>query len=267
MKASNPDWVVDFGNSRVKLGIFLKDSEPRVLRDQAAWEHVQRPWTEQDVPNRILWTATGSVPKFWKNWRCQLEETAGGPSFYDLRPDWEPPFAVQIAGKSTLGWDRWAHAAAVIARDPGANWMVVDAGTILTCDLIVKGCFVGGTLSPGMDMRFASMYRGTARLPWLAGWRDMMPATGTTSKSTSTSLAGVGNETVSAMLLGVRDGMRAEITGRAAQWAQQAQPLRVILTGGDACFLDLDVGGSIFADDKLTLRGYHAILRQLAETN
>lgn len=267
MKASNTDWVVDFGNSRVKLGIFAEDSEPQVLTDQAAWEHAQWPWAWRDVPKRILWTASGSVPKAWKNWRSHLEEVAGGPPFYDLPPDWEPPFAVQIEGRSTLGWDRLAHAAAVTARDPSANWMVVDAGTILTCDLVVKGCFVGGTLSPGMDMRFASMYQGTARLPWLAGWRDMMPATGSSIQSASTSLNGVGSETVAAMLLGVRDGMRSEITGRAAQWAQHAQPLQVILTGGDACFLDLDLGGSIFADDKLTLRGYHALLQHLAETN
>ena len=267
LRASAPDWVVDLGNSRVKLGVFTGPEDPVVYRDQEAWLHAQAQVASGKPPHRILWAASGGVPAAWKRWRKQLTGRNGGPDFHELNPGWEPPFAVQIAGRSTLGLDRLAHAAAVIARDPEAHWMVVDAGTILTCDLIVKGCLMGGTLSPGMDMRFLSMYQGTARLPWLAGWRDMLPRTAPSSGEPKTPLPGVGHETVTAMLLGVRDGMRTEILGRAALWEQHAHPLKIILTGGDAHFLDFNGGGSIFADDKLTLRGFHALLKHLAETN
>lgn len=271
MEAVSPeDWIFDFGNSRAKLGIPQPHTEWQVLIGAQALQMAQDRLHSTLPPPRVLWTATGGVPEPWRAWRTEAQQRWGTSSFHRVPQDWTPHFAMEIEGRSTLGLDRLAHAAAAIEADPQAVWWIVDAGTVLVCDLIVAGCFRGGTLSPGWDMRFRSLYDGTAGLPWIAGWRHMMmkarvygaPERGTSAAASEPDAWG--RDTLSAILNGVASGIAGEIRWRLADLAYIYPQIQVVITGGDGEYLHIPHNGAIFADPYFTLRGYHAILRQLA---
>ena len=259
------DWIFDFGNSRAKLGLPQPHGAWRVLLGAEALREAEERLHSPLPPPRMLWTATGSIPLEWRQWRIRAEELWGATPFFQVPRDWSPPFPMEIEGKSSLGLDRMAHAAAAIEADPMAAWFIVDAGTVLVCDLVVHGCFKGGTLSPGWDMRFRSLYTGTAGLPWIAGWRHMIDKAQVRLAAGASSRDAWGKETLSAILNGVAGGIEEEIKGRLAGLACIYPELKVVITGGDGDYLHIPYKGAIFADPFFTLRGYHALLRQLAQ--
>ena len=68
----------------------------------------------------------------------------------------------------TLGYDRIAAAVGAHTIYPGRNVLVIDAGTAITYDVVtLKGEFLGGNISPGLEIRFKSLHRYTQRLPLL----------------------------------------------------------------------------------------------------
>lgn len=256
------DWIFDFGNSRTKLGLPQSDGSWNVRFDGEALEMAQLRLHSDVPPPSILWTATGDIPPEWKQWRAVAEQRWGTRHFHPLTGEWTPPFRLEIDGQSTLGVDRLAHAAAAIQADPEATWFIVDAGTVLVCDLVVEGCFKGGTLSPGWDMRFKSLYEGTAGLPWIAGWRHMIDKAHVRRDSHRDLW---GRDTMSAILNGVAGGIEEEVRGRLAGLACIYPQIKVVVTGGDGDYLHIPHRGTIFADPFFTLRGFHIILRQIAQ--
>lgn len=69
---------------------------------------------------------------------------------------------------STLGADRIAAVVGALARFQ-RDVIVVDAGTAITVDVVLRGGrHLGGVIMPGMHMLAASMHKNTARLPKVA---------------------------------------------------------------------------------------------------
>ena len=84
----------------------------------------------------------------------------------------------------------------VAARSP---LLVVDAGTCVTYELVdAAGRYVGGNISPGLDMRLSALREHTARLPLVAPMGDL-PA--------------MGYDTETAIRAGVVRGIQFEIEG------------------------------------------------------
>ena len=66
----------------------------------------------------------------------------------------------------TLGLDRLAGVIGARSIFPGKNSLVIDAGTCITYDFIDSGAnYRGGSISPGLAMRFTAMNAYTERLP------------------------------------------------------------------------------------------------------
>ena len=83
-------------------------------------------------------------------------------------------------------------------------------------DLLHQGTHMGGTISPGLQMRLASMAQGTANLPQ-PSLEDV-----TTDLGQATAM---GINTNSALLAGAVGGMAAEIQGRWAALRQEVPNL------------------------------------------
>ena len=241
------DWVVDQGNTRLKLGRFLDDGLAEVLVDAEAAACIH---SETEVPDRIVVAASGQLDE---GVRSRLETL--GARFLESRK--ECGIGLDYATPDTLGWDRIANAAAVTAIDPEAVWVVVDAGTCITVDVVSGGTFFGGSIAPGIDLRLRALYAGTAALPLVEGWRERI------RDGESTWPEHVGTSTEGSLIAGAWGGARSEIDGRIREFGKRWPGLRVIWTGGDADYLHERESGSIFADSNLTLRGYHAILKRL----
>ena len=75
---------------------------------------------------------------------------------------------IQMKNPTGLGADRLLNAVAGIARY-GAPLIVVDLGTTITLDVISpEGAYLGGTISPGMEIAMDSLFARAAKLPQVA---------------------------------------------------------------------------------------------------
>ena len=156
------------------------------------------------------------------------------------------PFESNYATPATLGDDRLALVAAAVKKYPQQNCLIIDAGSCLTFDLLTaKGVYLGGAISPGIQMRFKALHTFTGKLPLC------------TSEEQNNA---VGTSTQEAIATGVMHGVIYEIEGQINALSQKYTPLTVILTGGDALHLSKTVKNTIFAEPNFLAEGLDYIL-------
>lgn len=156
------------------------------------------------------------------------------------------PFKNSYATPNTLGVDRIALATAAFYYNPKGNTLVIDAGTCITYDLVNDyGEYLGGAISPGIQMRYKALHQQTSKLPLLE------PVAGVNL---------IGNSTDSSIHSGVINGVVGEINELIDQYNQRFKDLTVILTGGDALFLSKRTKNTIFANPKFLLEGLNYLL-------
>ncbi|MBF9235933.1 type III pantothenate kinase [Hymenobacter sp. BT683] len=159
------------------------------------------------------------------------------------------PLRNAYATPHTLGADRLAAAVGGAGLRPGQPTLIVDAGTALKFDFVsADGTYHGGSIAPGLGMRFRALHTFTGRLPLLE-----RPAANAT-------IPLVGDSTTGSMLSGVVNGIVAEIMGFIAQYQRLHPGLGVLLTGGDATFLAARLPARIFVVPELVLLGLNRIL-------
>ena len=241
--------ILDFGNTHVKWARFINGEFGGVQQDNEAWETLQT-WDEEA---RWLIAATGLIDERWSAWVEALK--ANQPdSVVHLENAEEVPFPTSYHSMHTLGLDRIANAAGAAAEDENANWLIIDAGTCITADLLESGTFCGGSIAPGIDLRLRAMFAGTANLPYPEDWREQ--AAGGIGLD-------VGDDTVSSLIAGAVGGVQAELTERIRRFTNEIPSIRVALTGGDAKFLQLQADLPTFADPNLTWKGYFHLLNRM----
>jgi len=163
------------------------------------------------------------------------------------------PFKSKYQTPSTLGNDRKANIAGAMKLFPGKDVLVIDVGTCLKTDFINEaGEYLGGSISPGLEMRFKSLKHFTARLP-LVTYESFDELTG--------------NSTKNSILSGVINGMMMEIEGFIEKYDLKYSNLSVILTGGDTYVFDKNLKISIFVAPYLSLSGLNEILIYNVERN
>lgn len=146
----------------------------------------------------------------------------------------------------TLGYDRMAAVVGAYEQFPKRDLLVIDAGTCITYELLdAAGCYHGGNISPGLQMRFKALYQFTGKLP---------------SVSAEGPLLEIGKDTETAIRAGVLKGIEYEITGYIMALKHKYPELLVFLTGGDDFSFDTNLKSIIFADRFLVLKGLNRIL-------
>lgn len=161
------------------------------------------------------------------------------------------PFKSHYLTINTLGADRKALIAGAISEFPAKASVVFSLGTCLTSDLIDQnGIHLGGTISPGLYMRFKSLHNFTGKLPLLK------PEMETIWPPLSTKAA---------IRSGVQNGMLAEINAFLQQSKQLLGEFNVILSGGDAHFFEKRIENVTFAAPNFIFRGLLLILNHNVE--
>lgn len=151
----------------------------------------------------------------------------------------------------TLGYDRIAAAVGAYTICPERNVLVIDAGTAITYDLVTAdGEYLGGNISPGLEIRFKSLNRYTNRLPLLERPEEKPPLLGSSTKE--------------AIQAGIVNGIAFELDGFIGAMAEDHTDLKVVLTGGDAKYFEGKLKSSIFVDLNLNLIGLNRILEHNA---
>ncbi len=160
------------------------------------------------------------------------------------------PIPVRLSYRTpeTLGTDRIANAVGAQKLYSNQNVLIIDFGTCIKYDILTsEGVFMGGAISPGIQMRFKSMYQMTGKLPNIKEWDGLEEEW-------------PGQDTRSSMVSGVIQGVHAEILRYMDIAGEHYDNLTVVATGGDFAFFDKVFKNIIFAAPYLTLHGLHEIL-------
>ncbi|MBI5916677.1 MAG: type III pantothenate kinase [Bacteroidetes bacterium] len=238
--------AIDIGNTRTKVAVFQGDELVRKeVWETLGMEALKSLAYNQNV-EKIILSSVSQIPEgvegFLKKNFFYLELTAQTPL----------PIAIRYQTPHTLGKDRIAAAAGAFHLFPGENCLVIDTGTCITMDVLsAAGEFLGGNISPGVEMRLKAMHHFTARLPLVSQGLEMAPR--------------LGDSTENAVRNGGELGALLEMEGFIGWCRKEFRPLRVILTGGDTDFFAKNTKTKIFAHQNLVLLGLNKILQHNAE--
>ena len=234
--------TLDIGNSRVKVCTFDQDEIFHEIYNGPPSE-VEIDHLLTSLPESLegILVNTGVIPDGWLDlFRKRFRR------FIHLGPSTPLPIENRYTSKNTLGYDRIAAVCGAHKLFPERDLLVIDAGTAVTTDLLTStGVYSGGTIAPGILMRYRALAEFTARLPALRP-SGRFPL--------------VGIDTESAIISGVQNGILAEMDGLINRYREQYQDLTVVLTGGDSLFFEKNLKNSIFVRPNLIAIGLNSIL-------
>lgn len=230
---------LDFGNTRLKCAVFKNREMQEIIVLPDDSEATIRELIARFQPDRsILSSVIDHKP--------EVEAIlASAGRFHKLSHASKLPFSTPVGKPQTIGADRLAMISAAIDLFPTYNNLIIGLGTAITFNFVNKYHeFVGGSISPGMEMRFKSLHAFTAKLPLIEkDWNFPV----------------MGYDTRTNILSGVILGMATEIDGIIDIYRQKYHNFNAVLTGGDAPYFVYHLKNKIFADPNLIFKGLYAI--------
>ena len=229
----------DFGNTRLKAAVFRHEELAKIIRLTDDSDQTIRSLVDEYKPDKsILSSVIDHNPSIEEVLKAKTK-------FHKLSHLTRLAFTTPVGKPETIGADRLALTAAAVHFYPGKHNLVISLGSCVTYNFINKYHeFVGGAISPGLEMRLKSLNNYTAKLPLVA-------ASGNTPL--------IGYDTVTNILSGVVLGMAFEIDGFIDEYNWKFDNFNVLLTGGDIAHLASHIKSKIFADPDLIFRGLYAI--------
>ena len=223
----------------MKCGVFTDGAfrQEEVLEDDR--EDTIRALLERYHPSRSILSSV-------VNHNPGLEDLLrSGTRFHKLDHHSKVPVTTPVGKPDTIGADRLALVSAAVTLCPGKNNLVIGLGSAITYNYVNKYReFIGGGISPGMEMRFKSLNTLTAKLPLVkADWNFPL----------------VGYDTRTNILSGVILGMAKEIDGIVGAYEEKYDNFNVLMSGGDAGYFTRQLKKKIFVDPYLIYKGLYAI--------
>ncbi|MEM6396109.1 MAG: type III pantothenate kinase [Bacteroidota bacterium] len=246
--------TLDIGNSRMKSAVFGRSGEllSTDTWNKDNWQQLASFATNQQV-DFIIYSSVANEPP--ADWVAHLESLS--ISLEALSDKSPLPFDSNYRSMDTLGRDRIAAIAGAIELLPDTNCLIADMGTCLTMDLLIQKpnespkvpksqspTFMGGNISPGLQMRLKAMHEGTKRLPLVS-----VRAIGEE----------LGLDTESALLHGGLGGLIYEIEGLYARLCAKFPDLRLLITGGDAHLVQVHLAPASLYQPHLVHYGLYKI--------
>ena len=233
--------VIDIGNTLRKIAVF---SENGAIIRLFSEKKLTIPFFERLLKNytvqRAIVSSVGAGDEDALDWLDTHTRLVRFTHAFQL------PITLKYATPETLGTDRIANAVGANALHPGENVLSIMAGTCLVADFVnADGEYLGGSIAPGLRMRFQALEHYTARLP-LVEPEETAPL--------------IGDTTQASILSGVINGMAAEIDGLIDRYQEQYSNVKVLFSGGDSELLLNSVKKRIFAAQNPILLGLYKIL-------
>ncbi|RYD82851.1 MAG: type III pantothenate kinase, partial [Sphingobacteriales bacterium] len=229
---------LDFGNTRLKAAIFKNAqlAEELFLPDDSN-DTIQSLLKDTKPGRSIL----SSVIHHNEGIEKLLNEQT---LFHKLSHLTKINFTTPVGKPETIGADRLALMAAAAHFYPGKNNLVIALGSCITYNFLNQYAqFLGGAISPGMDMRFKSMNDFTAKLPLVTpDWNFPL----------------IGYDTKTNLQSGVIVGIISEIEGFIQKYEQKFGNFNVVLTGGNSAYFASQLKYRIFADHNFLFKGLYA---------
>jgi type III pantothenate kinase len=230
---------LDFGNTRLKWAVF---SQEKILA-AGVWEgngtEDLRKCLETYKPQKSILSSVVDHPS-------EIEAMlATHTQFHKLDHLSRLPITTPVGKPETIGADRLALVVAAAHYFPTNNNLVIGLGSAVTYNYINKyHQFIGGSISPGMEMRFRSLQVFTAKLPFVQPhWNFPL----------------LGYDTKTNIQSGVIFGMAKEIDGVIEAYEERYENLHVLMTGGDAHYFLPFLKKRITEDPDLIFKGLYLI--------
>lgn len=236
--------TIDLGNTRQKAAVYTPEGKLAHLIDEKQLTQdclknlMQTFHIEAAIVSSVADTKFSNRLSDWLHQQTKVVEFTHQTKL---------PIRIAYETPDTLGLDRLAAAVAAHCKYPDANVLIIQAGTCLVTDFVTSdGVYLGGSISPGLQMRFDALQHFTKRLP---------------SVKIESITEFVGSSTEKSILSGVMFGITDEINGTIERYQQRFGDIKVILTGGNKNDLEFSIKNAIFAANYLVLEGLYNILR------
>ena len=233
----------DFGNTRLKCAVFNGKELKEVLTLKDDSNSTIETIINRQNPNKSILSSV-------IHHNAEVEDLlAAKTQFHKLSDRSKLPFTTPVGKPETIGADRLALVAAAVYYYPREHNLVIGLGSCITYNFVNKFHeFLGGSISPGLEMRFKAMNHFTAKLPLVKA---------------DSNFPLVGYDTKTNLQTGAILGMAKEMDGIIDEYALKYSNFNVHLTGGDMRFFAPLLKNKIFANPHLIFNGLYA----LSETN
>lgn len=230
---------LDFGNTRLKAALFFNEELREVIAINDDPLMGLKNLIEGYQPQASILSSVINHDAAIEN---LLKERT---HFHKLSNLSRLPFTIPVGKPETVGADRLAIAAAAVHLFPHQNNLVIALGSCITYNFINKQHqLIGGSISPGTEMRLKALEHFTAKLPLVtATWNVPL----------------IGYDTATNIQSGVVYGMAKEMEGIIAEYKEKFSNFNAVLTGGDIPFFEPHLKSKIFADPHLIFKGLYAI--------
>ena len=239
--------VIDIGNTRTKFSVFNRGEVLITVPVEEFFpSHIDVLQQEYEGLNKVI---LSSVKDYSEELKNALQTKFN--TFLELDENTDLPIENCYKSKQTLGKDRIAAIVGAFDIYPDTNILVIDAGTAITYDLLTaEGKYLGGNISPGIEMRYKALNQFTGRLPKIeqAEYNKLF-----------------GTTTEEAIRAGVQNGTVYEVDTTISAFKDFYNNLKVFITGGDAEFFDKKLKNSFFVHFNLTSLGLNRILEHNGE--
>jgi type III pantothenate kinase len=238
--------VADIGNSYTKIAVF--DQHKMLYNNR--FEFVDGPVIDELLKQYAVAEAVISTVKTHRQeWETTL---AARVTLKYFGPELAAGIQNNYLTPNTLGADRLAAVTGARHLYPAADNLVISGGTCITYDWVSANAkYFGGSISPGLKMRYKALHNYTAGLPLIDAEAEF--------------LALYGDSTENAIRSGVQNGIKYELEGFIKSYKKDNLDLNILLTGGDSIFFDTLLKNSIFApcikiEPHLVLEGLNAAI-------
>jgi type III pantothenate kinase len=232
--------AIDIGNSLLKIGLFKNNICINYYEfDKDYHNNVKNILESNTILNSIVSNVSDSNKEI-------IELLSVKTKLIKIDSLLKIPFKNNYKTKSTLGQDRLVLVSSAAKQFPNNNVLIIDLGSCITYDFIsVENEYIGGAISPGLNMRYKALNSFTANLPLL------------NPKKIDDR---IGENTEDSIHSGVVNGIIFEINGTVDYYKSEFKEIRIILTGGDSKFLFKKIKNSIFANSNFLLLGLNYLI-------
>jgi len=234
--------IIDFGNTFQKVAVF----NGSIILELEKYDNISLSQIKDfvakypDIKSCIL-SSVIETPIDIINW---LKKKF---FFIELLHHTPIPITNKYGSPDTLGKDRLAAAIGAYSLAPNQNVLSIDTGTAIKFDFVTKnGEYLGGSISPGLYLRFKALHTFTAKLP-LVEYNNVHEL--------------IGDDTETSILSGVMNGAIAEINTFIDNYRLRYSDLKIFITGGESIYFERYIKNYIFADSNLVLIGLNEILK------
>ncbi|MBL0341049.1 MAG: type III pantothenate kinase [Bacteroidetes bacterium] len=209
--------ILDIGNTRTKIALFEENKilEVKSVKGDFTDELRSMVLTNEYPTHCIVSTVSMSEEDVMNSLKF-----ISGIKIVFIKSGMLLPVKILYKTPETLGNDRLANACGASKLNKNRNTLIIDLGTCIKYDFVTNNNeYLGGSISPGLLMRYKALTRFTGQLPYFKPEDEFPQLTGQSTEGSIRS--------------GVENGILEEIKGIIQRYSEVFDQTDIILTGGD----------------------------------